>query len=167
MPGSRFLQRSVAVSGSLYGYGMVMSGFMGGSRGSSEGESPPTVKRTVEAAHRPGLRIPERRCFYPLVPGQVSTRFLRFLRGDYWHGNHPSRTPGLCPSQVRPDGSDCNVATGYLTDSRRKTVISSGTITAFLGNIASARMGGEAKPVQRGSYRGRFLSGWEGVGEGG
>ena len=38
-------------------------------------------------------------------------------------------------------------------------MISSGTITAFSGIIASAGMGGEAKLVQRGTYRIRIFIG--------
>jgi hypothetical protein len=61
----------------------------------------------------------------------------------------PSRTLWLCRCLCAPVGTDCNVATYYLTDSRRKTLICSGIITAFFRIIASAKKGGEAKLVQR------------------
>jgi len=83
-------------------------------------------------------------------PGQV---------GNPAHGPLPplSRTPGLCQCRWAPGGSRCNVATYYPTNSRRKTPICSGSITAFSGNIASAKKGGEAKLVQRGTIRTRIL----------
>lgn len=58
----------------------------------------------------------------------------------------------------------CNVATYYLTNSRRKNPNYSGSITAFLGNIASSKTGGEAKLVQRSPLRARIpYPAWRGV----
>jgi hypothetical protein len=64
---------------------------------------------------------------------------------------------GLCQSLVRGAGCQQTVAMRYLHDSRRKTLIFSGTITVFFRFIASAKMGGEAKVVQRGTIRGRIF----------
>ena len=55
-----------------------------------------------------------------------------------------------------------NVATDYLTNSRRKTAFRSGSITAFSGFIASAKQGGEAKLVQRRPIRALFYRGFRG-----
>lgn len=58
----------------------------------------------------------------------------------------------------------CNIAAYCLTNSPLKTPNCSGSITAFLGIIASAKYGGEAKLVQRGPVRARIPSpAWRGV----
>jgi len=73
----------------------------------------------------------------------------------------PAREPPECPCATA--GGDCNVATDYLTNSRRKTLNYSGRITVFFRIIASAGLGGEAKLVQRGTIRGRnFYRQWMG-----
>ena len=56
-----------------------------------------------------------------------------------------------CPFPI----NDCNVATNYLNDSRRKNLIFSGRITAIFDIIASEKRGGEAKLVQPGILRAR------------
>ena len=60
-------------------------------------------------------------------------------------------------TRVRSLIGPCNVAPYYLTNSRRKTGIFSGRITAFLGNIASPEKGGEAKLVKPGMLRARIF----------
>jgi len=68
-------------------------------------------------------------------------------------GNPPSLTLWLCRCPCAPVGIDCNVATYYLTDSSRKTLICSGIITAFFRIITSAKKGGEVKLVLRSPIR--------------
>jgi len=58
---------------------------------------------------------------------------------------------------IAPAIGPCNVAPYYLTNSRRKTVISSGRITVFFEIIAFAKKGGEAKVVQPGLLRAPFF----------
>ena len=64
----------------------------------------------------------------------------------------------LCRCPYAPAGSDFNIATYYLSDSRLKTPNCSGRITAFFRIIASAEKGGEAKLVQWGTIRGRIFT---------
>ena len=76
----------------------------------------------------------------------------------------PDRTKSP-PHQLHPTPSSgaqleighYNVATDYLTNSRRKTAFRSGSITAFFRIIASAKQGGEAKLVQRRPIRALFF----------
>ena len=74
----------------------------------------------------------------------------------------PSRALELYRCPVGPPGCHQNVAVRYLINSRRKILIFSGTITVFFHFIASARKGGEAKRVERGSLRARipYRGGW-------
>ncbi len=92
-----------------------------------------------------------------------SERRCRELRGT-GRGVHPVSKiskrgePGnLCNPRAGQDFGPYNIATYYLTNSRRKTMINSGSITAFSGFIASARKGGEVKLVQRGILRARIF----------
>ena len=70
--------------------------------------------------------------------------------------NTPCRIPCLCQSRGAPGGCQQNVATNYLTDSRRRNAIFSGRITAIFDIIASSKSGGEAKLVQPGLFRARI-----------
>jgi hypothetical protein len=80
-------------------------------------------------------------------PGERNPRFPD--RGS----QPPSRSPPF-PYNGRPLAiGHCNVATNYLTDSRRRNAICSGRITVFLRIITSAEKGGEAKLVQPGMQR--------------